>query len=469
MITRRQLLGWGAALGTSAKAFAARLPRLGSIAPQAKAAADSFAGKVYYKGDSQYEIFRRGATWNARKPNRYPNAIVLAENVNDIVAAVKLAKQRGWQVATRSGGHSFTGSHTRDNSVMINISKMKELSVDTKTRVATVSPAWFGDQLNAALEKDQLICTTAHDPGVGIGGFVLCGGHSTISRMFGPACANLTALDVVTADGELIRADEKQNSDYLWAARGSGPGFFGVAVRYYMKVHPLPTNRKSSVYMFSADVLDDLATWLGMHQNSFPKHLEGIMVGGTADGKPVIRLVGNAHGYSEQEADSALDILEGCPVVKKAITKRVKAPFRTGGGIIAGSRQVLDGVWCSAPPDKILAAGRDAFVKFPTPQSFMLWMHWGPVQKLPDMAYSIQGDVYLSPNAIYYEEADDARCAAWSAEVMAKFKPISVGSQMNDENMPVNKGPYLSKAAAAKLETLRKKYDPDRRFAGFVT
>ena len=66
-------------------------------------------GKIYYKGDSRYEIYRLNATWNARKPNRFPNAIVLAEDVNDVIAAVQLAKQRGWQVSTRSGRPQFHG------------------------------------------------------------------------------------------------------------------------------------------------------------------------------------------------------------------------------------------------------------------------------------------------------------------------------------------------------------------------
>ena len=427
-------------------------------------------GKIYYKGDSGYEVYRRGATWNARKPNRFPSAIVLAEDVNDVIAAVKIAKERGWQVSARSGGHSFTGSHTRDNAVLINVSRMKELSVDQAARIATVSPGWPGDQFNKVLaEQYQLMFPTAHDPGVGLGGFVMCGGHGLNSRLWGPGCANLQALDVVTADGELIHADESQNSDYLWAARGSGPGFFGVAVRYYLNVHPLPTSRKSSVYIFSPDVLDELVTWLGNTQNSFPRFLEGILVGGTSDGKPALTLAGNSQGYSESEVDAALDILDSAPVVKKALSRHVKIPFHTGGAIKLGTRQVLDGVWTSAPPDQILAAGRDAFLKFPTPQSFMLWLHWGPVQKLKDMAYSLQGDVYLSPNAIYYDAVDDERCAAWSAEMMSKLRPISIGSQMNDENMPVNKGPYLSKEAAARLETMRAKYDPQRRFASFLS
>jgi len=470
MITRRKLFGLGAVVGTAAtaaKAFAARLPRLGFAAQVAKPAA-GLTGKIYYKDDPSYEIYRRGATWNAKKPNRYPSAIMLAENVNDVIAAVKLAKERGWQVTTRSGGHSFTGSHTRDNAVQINISKMKELTVDAKARTAVASPAWFGDELNNVLAKDQLIFTTAHDPKVGIGGFVMCGGHSTISRMYGPACANLLAADIVTADGELIHADDKQNSDYFWAIRGAGPGFFGVAVRYYLQLHPLPTVRRMSVWTFQPDELDGVAMWLGKNQNSFPKYLEAIFVGRMAEGKPVLTLRCGVNGYSEADAANALNIFKSCPVLGKTTASKENLPLASGGGIIAGSRQILDGVWCSAPPEKVLAAGRDAFTKLPTPQSFMLWLHWGPVQKLPDMAYSVQGDTYFSPNAIYYDEKDDARCAAWSAEVISKFKPISTGSQMNDENMPVNKGPYLSKENAAKLEVLRKKYDPQGRFAGFL-
>ena len=166
-------------------------------------------------------------------------------------------------------------------------------------------------------------------------------------------------------------------------------------------------------------------------------------------------------------------MLEGCPVVSKAITRRVKyVPMQVGNGDgnnPTGARYIFDGAWTSAKPSEILAAVREDFINLPTPQSYMLWMHWGPVQKLKDMAYSVQGDTYLSPCGISWDEKDDAKCAAWCANVIRKLKPISFGSQMNDENMPSNKGPYLSEEAAAKLETLRKKYDPQRRFVSFLT
>jgi hypothetical protein len=471
VISRRRLFKRGATLSAliaSAKSLAAALPRLG-FRPQVKAAssADTFTGRILYKGDPLYEIQRSGATWNARKPNRYPSAIVLAENEKDVIPAVKLARQRGWQVTARSGGHSFTGSHNRDNAVMINISRMKELSVDAKNRTAIASPAWFGDQLNKVLEKDQLIFPTAHDPGVGIGGFIMCGGHSTISRLYGPACASLKGADIVTADGDLIHADDKQNSDYFWAIRGAGPGFFGVAVRYYLQLHPLPTHRIMSIWSFDPQYLDDLVVWIAKTQSSLPKYMEIIFTSHLADGKPVLTLIASAHAFSDNEAADGLKLIESCPVLDKARMKRLAIPYG-GPSMSATTRKNIDGVWTSASGEKILAAGRDVFLDLPSPEGTMLWMHWGPVQKLPDMAYSLQADTYLSPSIHYQNPDDDGRIAAWVAGAIAKFRPISIGSQMNDENMPQNKGPYLSREASAKLEALRKKYDPEKRFTGFL-
>src|SRR5262245_2167947 len=123
MINRREFLR---SLATSAAA--AGVARAGAGDGAATAATQSassgatagssvpaLAGKIHFKGDAQYEALRQAATWNARKPSRFPNAIVLAEREDDVIAAVKLARERGWQVTTRSGGHSWSGSHTRDN------------------------------------------------------------------------------------------------------------------------------------------------------------------------------------------------------------------------------------------------------------------------------------------------------------------------------------------------------------------
>ena len=196
MIDRRRFLeslATAAATASAGQAFA-----VGGESPPVRAGPDVLAGKIHFKGDSRYEALRQAASWNARKPNRYPNAIVLAESEADVIAAVKVARERGWQVTARSGGHSWSGSHTRDGALQVNLARMKQIDVDVDTGLVAVSPSVYGNVLNKKLrEEHQLFTPSAHGVNVGIGGFVMCGGHGWNSRVFGLGCENLQALDVV--------------------------------------------------------------------------------------------------------------------------------------------------------------------------------------------------------------------------------------------------------------------------------
>ena len=133
-----------------------------------------------------------------------------------------------------------------------------------------------------------------------------------------------------------------------------------------------------------------------------------------------------------------------------------------------GARYVTDGAWTNASKEAIIQRIKPYFTNFPTKESWYLWMAWGEVQKLPDMAYSLQGHSYLSPNPVWYDPVDDEKCAKWAAESINAVRDISNGGQMNDDNMAVNKLPYLSEYASAKLNVIQSKYDPNKRFAGFL-
>ena len=475
MIARRYLLKSAAAIGAAAgvgRAFA-MLPS----GPEAarSAAADILAGKIYFKGEGRYEALRHAATWNARKPNRFPNAIVLAASEADVVAAVKLAKERGWQVSARSGGNSFSASHTRDNSVQINLSQMKQIQVDAKAGIAKVSPSVSGNALNKKLREEyDLFTPSAHGVNIGMGGFVMAGGHGWNSRAMGLGCANLQALDVVTADGDLIHASETENSDYLWAARGSGPGYFGVATRYYLKVYKRPHVMKQTGYVYALDDLEPLLRWLRITMPSFPRNLEVVLIAQAAKGTPTLMIAGTCMGDSDREVRAALAILDTCPIVGKAKSKwanvEVVLPLDVEAAdesMPTGARYAVDNIWTNASAAELISHMRK-LLDFPTPQSHVFIQVWGPVQTLPDMAYSVQGDIYIACNAVYYDPADDARCATWAVEATKRLDRISVGAQMNDENTEHHKARYLSPEAAQRLETMRNKYDPERRFPGFL-
>jgi len=468
MINRRGFMRGAAAVGAAAGTAKFRAARA--------AGADALNGKIFYQDDARYEALREAATFNARKPDRYPNAIVLAQNEDDVIAAVKLAKQRGWQVATRSGGHSWTGSHTRDHSIQINLARMQEMSIDPQARIAKISPSITGNTLNKKLREEYALFTpSAHGANVGMGGFVLCGGHGWNSRVFGLGCANLTALDVVNADGELIHADEQHNSDYLWAARGSGPGFFGVATRYYQRLHARPKFTRSSGSRYEPDQLVPVITWLRNSLPSFPTNLEVVLTYTTRDGKLAVTVAGTCMGDDEAEVNATLAVMASIPVIAQATTKwenrdRI-VPYDTeppGDVQPTGARFSVDNVWTNAPADQLVPHLQRVCDTLPTPLSSLFLQCWGPIQKLPDMAYSVQADLYIAINGTYYDPADDARVADWVVDMSRSMSSISAGAQMNDENMARNPSRYLSPAADKRLAALRRKHDPSARFTGFL-
>jgi FAD/FMN-containing dehydrogenase len=353
---------------------------------------------------------------------------------------------------------------------------MQEMSVDAPARVATVSPAVEGQALNAVLQDQyHLMFPSAHGVGIGLGGFCLCGGHGWNSRMWGPGCANLRAVDVIDADGELVHADEQQNTDFLWAARGAGPGYFAAAVRLYLDVHPEPKFKKRSVYVLPMDTLESVSTWVRDHCNDFPKFFEVVLIGRAVNGVPTLIMNGTAMEDDERTVDQTLELLETCPGVDRATTRRFKVvtqlPYRfeqPTEGQPAGYRFAVDNIWTSAPSSELVPLLRPLFTEFPTPKSYAFWQCWGPVQNLKNMAYSVQGDVYLASNAVYTDAADDARCSDWAVTAMRRLDAVSLGAQMNDDDMLHHPARYLSAEAAARLELLRAKYDPEHRFVSFL-
>lgn len=132
--------------------------------------------RVVRRGEERYEQARLDAVWNERKPTRHPDVIVLAEDERDVVAAVRLARREGMTVGIRSGGHSWVGNGVRDGGMLLDLSRLRDITVDPEQRTATVQPAVKGPELLQLLEPHGLFFPTGHAPTVGLGGFILGGG-----------------------------------------------------------------------------------------------------------------------------------------------------------------------------------------------------------------------------------------------------------------------------------------------------
>ncbi|MGE0133899.1 MAG: FAD-binding oxidoreductase [Dehalococcoidia bacterium] len=189
-------------------------------------------GDVITPEDGAYGSARQ--LWNAAF-QRFPAFIVRAASTEDVVRAVGFANEHEAAIAVRSGGHSLAGLSSNDGGVVIDLSRMDAIEVDPAARQAWVQPGVTSEVLAAATLPHGLVLTTGDAPTVGIGGLTLGGGIGWFVRKHGLTIDHLLDVEVVTADGRVLVANEREHADLFWAVRGGG-GNFGVATRYHFRL-----------------------------------------------------------------------------------------------------------------------------------------------------------------------------------------------------------------------------------------
>jgi FAD/FMN-containing dehydrogenase len=179
--------------------------------------------------DPRYDEAR--TVWNAAIDRR-PAAIARCTSTAEVVAAVRLARERGWPVAIRGGGHNVAGLAVGDGALVVDCSRWTGVRVDG--RVAHVAPGTLMGELDAATQAAGLAAPGGIMSTTGVAGFTLGGGIGWLTRRFGPAADGLLGAELVTADGEVVEAD----GELLWGLRGGG-GNFGVVTRFDLALHKL--------------------------------------------------------------------------------------------------------------------------------------------------------------------------------------------------------------------------------------
>ncbi|WP_214110183.1 FAD-binding oxidoreductase [Acrocarpospora catenulata] len=196
---------------------------------------ESFDGEVILPEDAAYESARR--VWN-RRVDRKPAAIARCHTRADAVAALAVARDAGLEVAVRGGGHSFPGFSTTDGGLVLDLGPMKRIVIDLLERTAKVGPGVRWGELTAAAAGYGLAPVGGHVADVGVAGLTLGGGNGWLARMYGLACDNLVAADVLTASGEIVRASAAENPDLYWGLRGGG-GNLGIVLEFTLRLHPV--------------------------------------------------------------------------------------------------------------------------------------------------------------------------------------------------------------------------------------
>src|SRR3990172_744958 len=192
-------------------------------------------GEVITPRDENYEQARR--VFNAMIDRR-PRVVVRCVNAGNVMAAVDFARENQLDLAVRGGGHSVPGFGTCDDGVVVDLSRMRAVRVDPRARTARAEGGATWGDFNHATHAFGLATTGGVVSTTGIAGLTLGGGIGHLARGFGLSCDNLVSADVVTADGRLLVASDRENEDLFWAIRGGG-GNFGVVTSFEYKLHPV--------------------------------------------------------------------------------------------------------------------------------------------------------------------------------------------------------------------------------------
>jgi FAD/FMN-containing dehydrogenase len=172
--------------------------------------------------------------------DRRPALIVRPADCADVALAVALARTEGLELAVRGGGHSFAGHGTSDGGLVLDMSGLRALHVDPQRRIAWAQAGLTAGQYTAEAAKHRLTTGFGDTGSVGIAGLTLGGGIGWLVRKHGLTIDDLLAVELVTADGERLRADSERHPDLFWALRGGG-GNFGVVTRLEYRLHEIDT------------------------------------------------------------------------------------------------------------------------------------------------------------------------------------------------------------------------------------
>jgi FAD/FMN-containing dehydrogenase len=436
------------------------------------------SGEIVSPGDAGYDEAR--SVWNAMIDKR-PSLIVRPREAAGVAAAVDFAREHRLPVAVRCGGHSVAGKSACDDGLLIDLSLMKGVSVDTERRTARANAGVLWGEYDKETQAYGLATPGGRVTTTGIGGFTLGGGYGWLSPRHGLACDNLISAEVVTADGRLVIASEDENDELFWGLRGGG-GNFGVVTSYEFRLHPVgptvvggmlvhPLEQAGEVLRTYRDYVaegpDELATAFAFFpapaEPFIPEKLQGKTVlgmivfhcGDIGDGERVLRPL-------KELGPPAVDLVGPVAYTEFQALLDPQAPrgwrwYNSGEHLSRLSDQAIDVVIGHAP--RGLA---------PLSQ-IIVFRHGGAVSRIGDeeTAFSNRDPAYiLHPLAAWTEPEQDDRHIGWLRELVRDMKPFKTGgvylnfSPDGDEHLLDGYGPRK----IARLVALKDRYDPENLF-----
>ena len=434
--------------------------------------AKTFAGELLQPADAGYEDARK--IHNGLIDKR-PTLIARCKGTADIVDAVNLARKLGLEIAVRGGGHNVAGRATVDMGLMIDLSPMKGIHVDVKARTARAQGGVTWAEFNRETQLHGLATTGGVVSSTGVAGLTLGGGIGWLMAKHGLALDNLLSVEIVTAEGKVLNANDTENADLFWAVRGGG-GNFGIASSLEFKLHKVgpmvtgglaahPFEKAPEVLRYFRDVTQSLSD----ESTVFC----GLVHAPDGSGmKLAALLVGHCGDLASGEATMKPLKAFGPPIMD-AIGP---IPYSALNTILdAGNPKGALNYWKSSflveLSDAAIGTMIKCFAKCPTHMGALLIEHFhGAACRVPvdATAFPHRAVGYnMLVLAQWMDHAESVACTAWARETYDAMKPFTASARYSnylgdDEAADVVNDAYGENYP--RLQKIKAKYDPDNLF-----
>jgi FAD/FMN-containing dehydrogenase len=433
--------------------------------------AGQVSGSVLGPQDGGYEAAR--AVHNGLIDRR-PALIVRCRTACDVAAALAFARQAEVEVSIRGGGHNVAGRAVTDGGVMIDLAEMKRIAIDPGRATATAEGGVIWAELNDAAAEHGLAVTGGAVSGTGIAGYTLGGGLGWLMAKHGLAADNLLAVEVVTAEGDVLHVDAASHPDLFWALRGGG-GNFGVATSFTYRLHPVQT----VVGGLIAHPVDAAPALLRFYRDAVAKASDdltvfaGLVHAPDGSGAKLAALV-VFHTGDAAEAERDLEPFKtwGSPLVVE-VGPMPYPVMNTilDAGFPAGSLNYWLSSFTRGLPDELIDIALERFATVPSPMTAILFEHFhGAVARVGASETAVphrdHGWNLLIPS-VWTDPADNDANVAWSRETFAAMRPhLGTGRWLNylgddqaEDAIRAAYGPNYDR-----LREVKRRYDPENVF-----
>jgi FAD/FMN-containing dehydrogenase len=419
-------------------------------------------------------------TWNGMVAKR-PALVLQPSSALDVAAAVGYARDHGLALSIKGGGHNMAGTSIAEEGLTLDMSRVRDVTVDRDARLAHVGSGCLLRDVDRATQDYGLATPLgSFSSEVGVAGLTLGGGLGYLTRRFGWAADNLAEVEIVTADGQIQRARQDENADLFWSLRGGG-GNFGVVTRFTFRLHEVGPTVTGGLMVWSADRVDDvLASYVDLTESA-PRELTAAVTVRLAPaapflpeawhGKPIVGLL-LCHSGADPDADLDPVLAIGNPIAALVTEKPyTEQQSMLDGMEPKGHRYYWKTEYVPGLSSEFLHTFRDRALKVTSPLSESIVIHLaGALNERADDdgAVGNRDARYLTAFAGQWpNEAEDDEHVAWVRESWESVRPFSTGGnylnfQTADEEEDRLQATYGSNFD--RLVEVKEKYDPDNVF-----